>query len=70
MLQKCDIFMQLVKNFVERISSTAAVQRRLQALKLSLVEASTSYQTGRSNTEGAAKCYISMVYELLFTSTT
>lgn len=70
MLQKHDIFMQLVKNFVDRISSTAAVQRRLQALKQSLVEASTtSYQTGRSNTDGAAKCYISMVCELLFTST-
>jgi len=66
MLQKHDIFMQSVKNFVDRISSTAAVQRRLQALKQSLIEASTSYQTG---TDGAAKCNISMVYELLFTST-
>lgn len=39
--------MQLVKHFVGRISSTAAVQCRLQALKQSLIEASTSYQRQR-----------------------
>jgi len=60
-LQKHDKFMQSMKNFVDRIGSTAAVQRRLQALKQSLVEASTaSHQTGRSNTDGATKRYLSM----------
>jgi hypothetical protein len=69
-LQKHDKFMQSMKNFVDRIGSTAAVQRRLQALKQSLVEASTaSHQTGRSNTDGATKRYLSMVYQLLFAST-